>query len=277
MRGPLIVDTDVGGDPDDAVALVVAAAEPDLALVTTVDELGGRRARFARHLLDLLGRADVPVVAGADLGNTRMDCVPEPEPVDDRPTDVLGAVAAVCASTTGPVRWTGLGPATNLARILDTDLADRLVVTQMGGALRYRDPTRAEHNFRVDPEAAVVLLDRATRPTLVLSDTTFTPAIGIARDSPTHRRLTAPSAPAWAGLLADHLDRWFTRFHPVTLQHDALTLSLVLGLPFVETAPHRIAIDGIGRTTTAPDGHKVLLSVGADHRAFMAWLADRLS
>jgi pyrimidine-specific ribonucleoside hydrolase len=65
---PMIVDTDVGGDPDDAVALVVAALSvPELSLVITTDELAGERARFARHLLDLCGRTDVAVVAGRQL------------------------------------------------------------------------------------------------------------------------------------------------------------------------------------------------------------------
>ena len=155
---PLIIDTDAGGDPDDAIALVIAAAEPSLALVSTVDELGGRRARFVRHLLDLLGREDVPVVAGADLGDTRMDCIAGlvPDSVAPQRTNVAEAVGDVVAKTGGLVRWAGMGPVTNLAALLtgQPDLAERLVVTQMGGALNYRDPERAEHNFRLDPAAA---------------------------------------------------------------------------------------------------------------------------
>ncbi|WP_199442809.1 nucleoside hydrolase [Umezawaea beigongshangensis] len=273
---PLIVDTDAGGDPDDAVALVLAAAEPTLALVTTVDELGGRRARFVRHLLDLLGRADVPVVAGADLGNTRLDCVDGlvPDSVPAQPTGVVDAVAAVCAAASGRVRWAGLGPVTNLAEVLTTrpDLAGRLVVTQMGGALNYRDPERAEHNFRVDPAAAAVLLRAAVLPKLVLSDTTFTPQIEITEGSGLHRRLADPAAPEWARLVAAHLDRWFQRFHPGTIQHDALTLAAALQLPHVGLLRERVVLDEIGRMTTAPDGHLVRLSVKADYPAFLGWL-----
>jgi inosine-uridine nucleoside N-ribohydrolase len=277
---PLIVDTDAGGDPDDAIALVAAAAEPTLALVSTVDELGGRRARFVRHLLDLLGREDVPVVAGADLGDTRMDCIAGlvPDSVVPQRTDLAEAVAEVVASTDGLVRWAGMGPVTNLAALLTENpaLAERLVVTQMGGALNYRDPERAEHNFRLDPAAANTLLTKGKLPKLVLSDTTFTPELEIAKDSELHRRLAAPTAPAWAKLVTAHMAQWFDRFHPGTIQHDGLALAAALQLPYVALRRERVVLDDIGRMTTSPDGNLVRISVKADYRAFLAWLSRRL-
>jgi pyrimidine-specific ribonucleoside hydrolase len=276
---PLIVDTDAGGDPDDAIALVAAAAEPSLALVSTVDELGGRRARFVRHLLDLLGREDVPVVAGADLGDRRMDCIAGlvPDSVGPQRTDLAEAVTEVVASTDGLVRWVGMGPATNLAALLTENpvLAERLVITQMGGALNYRDPERAEHNFRLDPAAAHTLLSKGKLPKLVLSDTTFTPDLEIAKDSELHRRIAA-AEPAWAKLVAAHMAQWFDRFHPGTIQHDGLALAAGLQLPYVALRRERVVLDEIGRMTTAPDGNLARISVKADHRAFLAWLSRRL-
>lgn len=143
---PLIVDTDADGAPGHVIALVVAATEPTLALVTTAEEPDGNRARFVRHLLDLHGRADVPVVPGVGLGAAE-------------------AAARVVASTDGPVRWAGLGPATNLATLLagNPALAERLVVTQEVSAL----------NFRRDPAAARSLLTNGKLPKLVLPDVTL--------------------------------------------------------------------------------------------------------
>lgn len=109
---PLIVDTDIGGDPDDAVAIAVAAGLPELALVITSDEHGGRRARFARHLLDLLGRRDVVAVAGIDLGIEKywaaQGLVPSDVPTPDG--DVVGAVRRVLERADGKVRWLGIVP-----------------------------------------------------------------------------------------------------------------------------------------------------------------------
>lgn len=265
----LIMDTDAGGDPAKTIALVIASAEPSLALVSTADELGGRRARFVRHLLDLLGREDVPVVASAGLGDTTTDCIVGlvPDSVAAQRTDLAEAVGDLVAETAGPVRWAGLGPATNLAALLTKNpgLAERLVVTQLGGELG-----RAERNFRLDPAAATTLLTKAKLPKLVLGDTTSTPETDV------YRKLSAPDAPAWAKLVASHAAQWFDRCHPGTIQHDALALAAALQLPFVALRRERVVLDDIGRMTTAPDGDLVRLSVKADYPAFRAWLGRKL-
>ena len=64
-KRPIILDTDVGTDVDDAFAIAQAARSPDLDLraVTTVYGDVHLRGRLARKLLDLLGRQHVPVAA----------------------------------------------------------------------------------------------------------------------------------------------------------------------------------------------------------------------
>jgi inosine-uridine nucleoside N-ribohydrolase len=284
---PVIIDTDIGGDVDDALAVVAAARRvPELTLVVTADEVGGERARFARHLLDLLDRREVTTVAGRSLGGSRYFCVEDlvPAEVPAQPADLVAAVRLVCAETEGPVRWVGLGPLTNLAAVLAEapELAARLRVTQMGGALRHLEPTGAEHNIHLDPPGARAVLRAVTDGTLatpefVSADVTFTPRIAVTATSPLYARFRAEGAPAWAGLLADHLDRWFDRFYPDTMQHDALALSAALGLPFVDSAPLPIEIDATGRTTHAPGGTVLRWSRSAAYEPFMAWLTDALT
>src|SRR5262245_24847778 len=60
-RTPVLIDTDLGGDIDDALAA------PPLHLVgpTTVDGDAHTRALLACRLLHATGRADVPVASGA--------------------------------------------------------------------------------------------------------------------------------------------------------------------------------------------------------------------
>jgi len=121
----LWVDTDVGSDPDDAIALLCAAAHPRVELlgVSTVDDPRGERAAVARGLLD-----GVPVAAEPDTG--------------------ADAVLAI-------------GPLTNVARMASAgELPRRLAV--MGGALapvHHRGWLHTvEHNFGSDPGAAATVL-----------------------------------------------------------------------------------------------------------------------
>ncbi|EGX59764.1 hypothetical protein SZN_11313 [Streptomyces zinciresistens K42] len=286
LRGtPLIIDTDIGGDADDALA-AAARCTGDLKLVLTGDESRGQRARFARHLLDLMGRSDVLTVAGAELAPTPYLVVEEliPPTVPAQGTDVVGAVLDVLAAVPGPVRWVGMAPLSNLARVVTEapEAATRLRVTQMGGALRYRNPESAEHNIRLDVTAAGRVLDavaagRLHTPGFVASEVTFTPQIEVTADTPLYAWLTASDAPAWASLLCAHLDAWFSRFYPGSMQHDALTLSAALDLPFVDSDRIRIAMDDIGRTTASDDGAMLRWSVAAEYDAFMRWLTTTLT
>lgn len=166
----------------------------------------------------------------------------------------------------------------DLADVLSArpELAERLVVTQMGGALNRRDPERADHNFRVDPASAAVVLANTNRPKFALSETTYVPELEIRKDSVLYQRFSDNSAPRWARLVAAHLDQWFARFHPGTYQHDAFALGAALQVPFVGLYGERVSVDSIGRMSLDPDGARVWLSRWADHALFMRWLSERL-
>ncbi|MFE2995144.1 nucleoside hydrolase [Nocardia sp. NPDC059246] len=274
---PLIVDTDIGGDPDDAIAIAVAAGRPELALVITSDEHGGRRARLARHLLDLLGRSDVPVVAGIDLGNDKYWAAEGlvPQEVPNQPEDILAAVRKVMATTVGKVRWLGIGPMSNLATVVAEipDATARLIVTQMGGGLNYRHADRAEHNIRLDVAAARKVLHAGLRTWIVPSDVTFHPANEITSVSPEYELLAASGS---AGLLiCSHLDQWFANFHPGTMQHDAMALAQAVGRSFLRTSRVGVELDEIGRMT--PGECQVSLTRSVDYVVFRLWLMQRLT
>src|SRR5689334_15991060 len=66
MPVSLILDTDIGSDVDDALALAFALRHPDIDLraVTTVSGDTLRRARIAKKLLLIAERYDVEVAAG---------------------------------------------------------------------------------------------------------------------------------------------------------------------------------------------------------------------
>ena len=69
MTHKVHLDTDLGGDIDDlcALAMLLRWEGVEISGITTVAEANGRRAGYARHVLELEGTSNIPVAAGADV------------------------------------------------------------------------------------------------------------------------------------------------------------------------------------------------------------------
>jgi inosine-uridine nucleoside N-ribohydrolase len=119
------IDTDLGGDMDDLCALVMTLRWPgaELIAVTTNQDNAGKRAGMCRYALDLAGRSDIPVAAGADAS---MDVfrvyagLPDeaaywPEPVTALPGPMEAALDLLVQSIEQGALICGIGTYTNLA------------------------------------------------------------------------------------------------------------------------------------------------------------------
>jgi inosine-uridine nucleoside N-ribohydrolase len=259
------LDTDIGGDPDDACALALLLGWPEVGLtgVTSTIDPAGVRAGCARYCLGLAGRGDVPVVAGAEMSLTRRQSAgPYTDerywptgvaPVASSPGAAIDALADAIASGATVV---AVGPLTNLALLelaRPGSLADaRLVV--MGGWVRALDDDLpswgpdADFNVQWDVRAAEVVLGAARDLTLVtLADTLRThvrrrdlPALEVAgRLGP----LLARQAVAYA---EDRDHPTLARAHSglpddlLHFLHDPLTCAVALGWPGVRTEQRRL-------------------------------------
>jgi purine nucleosidase len=136
----LWIDTDVGTNVDDAVALLAAVAHPAVELVgvSTVGSDPERRAAVAVGLL---------AAAGVDLGSVVV-CGGAEETVAE-------------VSAAGADALLAIGPLTNVAAMTAAGVRPP-ELTIMGGALRpveHRGQLRTvEHNFASDPAAAATVL-----------------------------------------------------------------------------------------------------------------------
>ncbi|WP_405164546.1 nucleoside hydrolase [Nocardia sp. NBC_01499] len=274
---PFILDTDIGGEPDDALALVVAAGYPELSLVVTSDEHAGRRARLARHLLDLLGRTDVPVVAGRDLGNEHRWAADDlvPRIVPEQRTDVVDAIGGLLERTESPIGWIGIGALSNLADVIESIPAanTRLVVTQMGGShTAFTD--HPEPNFGLDLQAARTVLAAGLRPGLLPAEVTTHFINVINRDSIEYDFIARTSDPV-CQLLLRHMDQWFDNFRSNISQQAPLTLGYGMGVQYVVASETTIGLDDVGRISTGD--LPVFLARSADYSAFEEWFIPRLS
>lgn len=194
MARPLVLDTDMGSDADDALCLALALAAPELELlaVTCVGRESRLRASIARKLVELAGRPHVPVYAGCRvplLGGAGYNWFgheghgilePGVEPEIQR-AHAVDALLELSQRRPG-LEIAAVGPLTNLALALakDPDFAARVSrLTVMGGHLRevsYRGrvfPFGVDYNLCSDADASLVVLRSGIPIRLVTADVTL--------------------------------------------------------------------------------------------------------
>jgi purine nucleosidase len=121
------LDTDLGGDIDDVFALAMLLGWPGVEIVgiTTTADPGGIRAGYVAHCLELAGRHDIPLAAGAGASLSTLQ-VAEPIIDDERywPTDLKprpsspgAALDLLHHSIEQGATVIGIGPFTNLASL----------------------------------------------------------------------------------------------------------------------------------------------------------------
>lgn len=193
-RRSILIDTDPG--TDDAVALLLALASPELEILGITAVAGNLplvlTERNARAICELAGRPDVPVHAGcprpmgrvlvtaehihgpSGLGNL---VLPTPTATTQPQHGVDFIVDTVRAAEPGTITLCTLGPLTNVAMALvkAPEIAARIaeLVMMGGGSVGYSNVTPvAEFNIYVDPHAAALVFGSGIPITVMPLDVT---------------------------------------------------------------------------------------------------------
>jgi inosine-uridine nucleoside N-ribohydrolase len=300
---PIVIDCDPGHD--DAIAILLALASPEVELrgITTVagNQTLEKTTRNALKVLELAGRTDVPVAAGAAAplqrtlrvaanvhGESGLDGpdlpAPETKPVEGHAADVLAEwlEPSVVLVPTGPL--------TNIALLFERhpDVKDRLErIVWMGGAIAEGNVTpAAEFNAFVDPEAAAAVFRSGIPVTMIGLDITHKALFTRAHAD----RLRGAGR---AGRAVAELSDFFQRFHesrygfngsPI---HDALAVAEVIDPSLVTRLDCNVEIETAsqycdGRTvvdrwlvTDRPKNARVGIDVDAER--FLQLLVERIS
>jgi inosine-uridine nucleoside N-ribohydrolase len=260
MSTPVILDCDPGHD--DAIALLLALASPELELlgVTTVygNQTLAKTTANALRVLDLVGREDVPVAAGADRplareltvashvhGDSGLDGPSLPPaargPLGEHAVDFL---ARTIAASPTPVTLVPTGPLTNIALLLERTggvNVERIVL--MGGAVAEGNMTpAAEFNIWADPEAAHKVFHAGIDTTMIGLDVT-------------HHAVTTPAlqgrlrATGTIGAFVADLVDFFAVYHLETYGwdgapiHDAVAVAHVIRPDLVTTIESNVEIE----------------------------------
>jgi hypothetical protein len=177
MALPIILDCDPGHD--DAIALVLALASPELELKAVTSSAGNQTPDKTLHnvlrMLTLLKHTDIPVAGGATKplmreliiadnvhGESGLDGPALPEPAfAPQNCTAVELMAKVLRESPEPVTLVATGPQTNVALLLNShpELHDKIArIVIMGGAMALGNWTpSAEFNIFVDPEAAEIV------------------------------------------------------------------------------------------------------------------------
>jgi purine nucleosidase len=175
MTISLILDTDIGSDVDDALALAFALRHPDIELraVTTVSGDTVRRAKIAKKLLRLAGRDDIEVAAGergeqsqahrsAEGGDEDAMLGNVPDDLEISRRDGVNLLLEECEG--GGVQVATVGMQSNIATALERDpsfVHEVDVLHVMGGVfapvkfLGNDLPPTIDHNLNVDQPASL--------------------------------------------------------------------------------------------------------------------------
>lgn len=197
----VVIDTDLGSDADDSIALAFALAAPEVEVraVTIVGRQSLYRSQIAKAYLSLAGCNDIPVYAGLDI----------PAPITPRPSDgtnftrfrfnwfniegaetlaqpeKIEAIDALISLFSGDdaLELIAIGPMTNIHEALkrEPSIAKNIRrLTIMGGyvsSVEYAGrifPFRGDYNLCSDAQASLAVLRNAEVPIrLVTADVTL--------------------------------------------------------------------------------------------------------
>lgn len=265
MAKRVILDTDIGTDVDDCLALALVLSSPELTLegVTCVYGDVLLRARMVMKLLSLRGVTNVPVMMGATKplmglrpvyweGHegrgllTRADNALQPAP-QFGPDYIVQTVM----QSPGEIHLLAIGPLTNvaLAFIQEPRLAEALAsLTIMGGVMR--SPNRldlpyTEHNIVSDPEAAHVVFSSGAPINLVPLDLT----VQVRIQRPALQRIRAAGTP-FHRAVGTQLELYprFARFGETNM-HDPLAVATTIERDLLTWQPAHIDVETGGRLT----------------------------
>ncbi len=307
MALPVILDCDPGHD--DAIALILALASPELKVLAVTTSAGNqtpdKTLNNALRILTLLGRDDIPVAAGAPKplareliiadnvhGESGLDGPKLPDPAFAPPAMTgLELMAKCLRESPEPVTLVPTGPLTNIALLLAAhpELKPNIArIVLMGGAAGAGNWTpAAEFNIYVDPEAADMVFKSGIPITMCGLDVTHEAQV-MDEDIARVRAIANPVARCVAGLLdffmIYHRDpKWGFAGAPL---HDPCTIAWLLAPGLFHGVECRVDIETRGLHTTGMtvvDRYQLtgkpanaLVLLGLDRPGFIDLLVERL-
>lgn len=285
---PIILDTDIGTDVDDAFALALVLASPELDLrgVTTVGSEPRMRAQMVCRFLTAVDRRDILVAAGA-----------APQPVEEiekqgryanAPDDLRSRMVKPVKETAVEFLYRQLkshqkeftlvtiGPLTNIARLFrehpdSKPWIKRIVM--MGGSvyLGYngKAPPEVEWNIKCDIPAARAVF--ASGVPLVVAPLDATTMLKL--EEPPRRQLFEAKTPLTEQVRLLY-ELWAARTPTL---FDPVAVALCFDEQFCTLENLRLEVDAQGRTRAVKGEANARVATAIRRDDFLKWYVDRVA
>ena len=263
MKQAIILDTDIGTNPDDFFSLLMLlnSSDVELKLVITGNGFPMERAIMAKRIIDLTGK-DIKVVAGEEKGcvdffgqkfiensNYKID------------KNYLEEIKKVLENNEN-VTYVCIQGHSNLSSFLKKfpEYKKRMMVMHMGATLRDADKEfiSGGTNMEADLLSAKYIYELNCDLKVVGAHTTINDAIRITPETKIYRKLKESKLPIHK-MLFEHLLEYNKRRKIWPAMHDPLTVSVSLGKNFVKFEKVSICFNKEGRYKIGR-GNNILIS-----------------
>ena len=284
---PIILDTDIGSDIDDALALalIVASPELDLQAITTCGGAADDRAWMACRFLTQVGIKTMPVAAGkaskVDYGlDWQIQYRRHPAAIFNRTLKPVKESAVELMyrklkENPGKITIVCVGPLTNVAQLLD-DHADakpwikRLVV--MGGSIKVgydgKKTPEPEWNIKTDIPAAKKVFASGVPITLAPLDVTAHLEL---KKEQRERLFSAHTSLTWQ---VQNLYELWDKETPILF--DPVAVALAFDEKHCKFTDARVEVDDKGLTSIKEGKANAKVAMNIDADAFIKWYVERI-
>ncbi len=281
-RVPVLLDTDIGSDIDDAVALAYLLKKPECELlgITTVTGDVQKRAALAEAICHSVGRHDVPIHCGRRdvlIDGPGQPNVPQFEAIaskghrlDRVENSAVEFLQKTIRSRPGEITLLTIGPYSNIALLfaLDPEIPSLLKsVVSMGGVFYGGD--RREWNALVDP-ASTAMVYGASRHNHLSVGLDVTEKCRMSADEVRSRFVDEPLV-----TVASMAETWFKHSGELTF-HDPLAATLIFRPELCTYESGKVEVTYAkgdktsGKTTLVPGDGQDRVAKNVDSEAFFA-------
>jgi inosine-uridine nucleoside N-ribohydrolase len=289
QRIPVILDTDIGGDIDDAwaLSLLLASPEVDVKLVVSDSHKTGEKARLISEFLKRANRQDIPIgigvrSAGQEAGKEAWAAAYSGTVREDG----VQAIIDTIMKSDKPMTLLAIGPVPNLAQALDREprIVNNARLVVMGGSIGRQEqgePGFAESNVVNDIQAAQKAYGAGWDVTMAPTDT----AGKVQLEGDDYARVRDAENPV-ARLLMDQYRLWNSRQtkHARDISRtsstlwDTVAVYLVFDRSFCRMRDIKLRVTDEGITQPTADGKLTHVAMEWENLgAFHRLIADRIS